>query len=271
MGGSAVGFQFADQSKSSKPVSMDLQVVTSERSVASRAEHSHVGLLAQLDTSLGGLSSEPSTAPPDAKSLSREAGKADLCPAKRARVLPTTPTKRQSSLVFVGVASDGLQEGAQTPPLSKHVKLEPIKSPLAFVDANTGLMATDAVQPACSLLAHNQHHNHATMAFEGHPVFVQEAHMQTFARQALENSLFDSNFLLPNDIPFAQGVASGSQMAFGQTGYQWAPPNTMDTMDTDEELNYLLSGLTDPPLDSDRNIYGGGREHFAAPPANPDK
>ena len=250
---------------------MDPQAITPERSVANRAKDSHVGLLAQLDASLGGLSSEPSTAPPDVKSFTTETGKADLRPAKRARVLPTTPTKRQSSLVFVGVANDGLGEGAQTPLLSKHVKLEPIKSPLAFVDANTGLMATDAVQPACSLLAHNQHHNHATMAFEGHPMFDQEAYMQTFARQAFENSHFDSNFLLGNDIPFAQGVASGSQMTFGQTGYQWAPPDDMDTMDTDEELDYLLSGLTDPPLDSGRNIYGGGKDHFTPPPANPDK
>ena len=220
-------------------------------------------MLAQLDAC---LSSDPS----DVEPFTRAVGTADLPPAKRARVLPTPPTKCQSSLVFVGVANDGLQEGARTPPLSKYAKLEPIKSPLASVDANTGLMATDAVQPACSLPAHDQHHNYANMEYDGHPMFFQEATMQAYTRHAFENPPFDDNFFFGNDVPLVQGVASGSQMTFGQTAYQWPPPDDVDAMDTDEELKYILAGLTDPRVDVDQNTYGG-KDQFIASSSNHDE
>ncbi|KAL4073393.1 SNF2 family N-terminal domain-containing protein [Scleroderma citrinum] len=41
-------------------------------------------------------------------------------------------------------------------------------------------------------------------------------------------------------------------------------------MDTEEELNFLLSGWAEPPVDVDRNTHGSGEDQYIAPSKNPD-
>ncbi|KAF9220758.1 hypothetical protein BS17DRAFT_786466 [Gyrodon lividus] len=251
-------------------------------STAPDTKPSLLGLLAQLDANLSGTSSLSEALVP-VKPILHTAKSNRLClHVKPEPVEITVPRKRQSSsLVFLGAENDMTDSNVRTPPPLKRTKIEPVKSPLAFVDANAASMASHGIPPVNQQAAACP----APRMQKTVPVNEHKAPHLKFA--ALEAAPYRSaadappsytgmgamagqlNYPSVSSQPYFDTkmphppVASGSNLRIEQSAYHQTYTDDVDVP---------MDGLAwrDERFDSDGDFYGRGKDRYLGSVANPD-
>ncbi|KAF8838463.1 hypothetical protein BDN67DRAFT_971507 [Paxillus ammoniavirescens] len=250
---------------------------------------SRLGLLAQLDANFGniGATFSPSEAPLDVEPIPRTAKSNHWrLPAKPEPTESTVSRKRQSSsLVFLGVENDKTDNTRTLPP-SKRAKIEQVKSPLTFVDANAASMALHGVPPVNQQVAappaprmlETVHLNQREMLrpkLEGGPAAMHRSTasnipsytgMGAMAEQLDHLSVFSEPYF--DDVKmFQPPIASGSNVRIEH--HQTYTDEADDASDDDLPMDGPAV-WRDDRFDSDGDFYGRGKDRFNGPVANPD-
>ncbi|KIK91296.1 hypothetical protein PAXRUDRAFT_830977 [Paxillus rubicundulus Ve08.2h10] len=249
---------------------------------------SRLGLLAQLDANFANLGATSSEPPVGVDPIPRTAKSNHLrLHAKLEPTESTVPRKRQStSLVFLGVENDNT-DNTRTFPASKRAKIEQVKSPLTFVDANAASMAFHDVPPV--------HPQVATPPAPQLPIVRLGEHKMLFPKPegvrgtmhcptasnmlsytgmgAMAEQLDHSpTFSEPcYDVKMVQPpIASGSNVRIEDPAHHQMYSDEPDDASDDYVPMDGLAVCHDDRFDSDGDFYGRGKDRFIGPVANPD-